>query len=340
MRGILLDRDGVINRQRHDYIKNWAELELLPGVLDALVRLARTESPILVITNQACISHGLVTSDTIDEIHQRLARTSLARAVGSIDSTSARHPPAAQLRLPQTRPRPTAISGASARPDAEPQVLHPVQCPHRSSSGPCGGCRPILVKFGSRSPGGELTGETPSSHSLTTSPRPSTGFSASGPDLVRPNPGARRRPDRLGRIDEEIDRQVLALNKKARPARSGPAWKSKTVRSAADLRGAERGLGAAAAATSTTAQSRLDLVASDLVIRLEPLFALVLAQDASRFHAALESAEQLLEALAVPQDYLHAHSSVLSGCRAAAVNYIAATSAHKNPWPTQTDQCA
>jgi 1-acyl-sn-glycerol-3-phosphate acyltransferase len=85
---------------------------------------------------------------------------------------------------------------------------------------------------------------------------------------------------------------------------------------------AARGLGSAAAATSTTAQSCLDLVASDFVIRLEPLLALVLAQDTSRLYAALESAEQLLEALAVPQDYLHAHSSVLTGCREATVNYL------------------
>jgi hypothetical protein len=89
-------------------------------------------------------------------------------------------------------------------------------------------------------------------------------------------------------------------------------------------RGAERGLGAAASATSTTTQCRLDLVASDLVIRLEPLFTLVFAQDASRFHASLESAEQLLKALAVPQDYLHAHSLVLSDCRTATVLYCIA----------------
>ena len=39
---IFLDRDGVINRDRPDCVKSWAEFEFLPSVLDALRLLAAT----------------------------------------------------------------------------------------------------------------------------------------------------------------------------------------------------------------------------------------------------------------------------------------------------------
>jgi len=72
MQAIFLDRDGVINRERADYVKSWHEVELLPGVLTALARLAHIDGPIFVITNQSAIGRGLVTRETVDDIHRRL----------------------------------------------------------------------------------------------------------------------------------------------------------------------------------------------------------------------------------------------------------------------------
>jgi len=57
---IFLDRDGVINRNRTDHVKSWAEFEFLPGVLDALQQLAQLEWPVVVISNQAIVGRGLV----------------------------------------------------------------------------------------------------------------------------------------------------------------------------------------------------------------------------------------------------------------------------------------
>lgn len=69
--GILLDRDGVINRERADYVKQWHEFEFLPGALAALSQLATLNIPIVVITNQSGIGRGVVNPMVIDEIHQR-----------------------------------------------------------------------------------------------------------------------------------------------------------------------------------------------------------------------------------------------------------------------------
>jgi D-glycero-D-manno-heptose 1,7-bisphosphate phosphatase len=77
---IFLDRDGVINRNRPDHVKSWAEFEFLPGVLDALRRLAQLDWPVVVISNQAIVGRGLVSRQTIDEISEQM--TSVVWRVG------------------------------------------------------------------------------------------------------------------------------------------------------------------------------------------------------------------------------------------------------------------
>ncbi|HMN31307.1 MAG TPA: HAD-IIIA family hydrolase, partial [Caldilineaceae bacterium] len=85
IQAIFLDRDGVINRERSDYVKAWSEFEFLPGVLTALSQLAQLGVPILVISNQSAIGRGLASPAIVDEIHQR-ARAIIEGAGGRIDA--------------------------------------------------------------------------------------------------------------------------------------------------------------------------------------------------------------------------------------------------------------
>jgi len=85
LQAVFLDRDGVINRERADYVKAWEEMELLPGVLPALGRLARLSVPICVISNQSAIGRGLVTAQAVTEMHQRLC-DKIAEHGGRIDA--------------------------------------------------------------------------------------------------------------------------------------------------------------------------------------------------------------------------------------------------------------
>ena len=82
---LFLDRDGVINRERADYVKSWQEFELLPSGLEALAHLGRLEQPIFVVTNQSAIGRGLMTHAILDDIHARLQRLVKANG-GHIDS--------------------------------------------------------------------------------------------------------------------------------------------------------------------------------------------------------------------------------------------------------------
>jgi len=69
---IFLDRDGVINRERSDYVKSWEEFEFLPGSIEALSKLSNLGVPIIIITNQSAIGRGAANQETINEIHNRL----------------------------------------------------------------------------------------------------------------------------------------------------------------------------------------------------------------------------------------------------------------------------
>lgn len=82
---VFLDRDGVINENRPDYVKNWAEVRILPGALAALRALARLDRPVVVISNQSAVGRGLTTAEAVDDIHERLAREA-RRAGGRIDA--------------------------------------------------------------------------------------------------------------------------------------------------------------------------------------------------------------------------------------------------------------
>jgi len=78
-----LDRDGVINRKRPEgeYVTRWAELEILPGVAEAIVMLRHAGFEVVVISNQRCVSKGLLTMDALWALHERMSRE-LAQAGG------------------------------------------------------------------------------------------------------------------------------------------------------------------------------------------------------------------------------------------------------------------
>lgn len=69
---ILLDRDGVINKEVGGYITNPDDFEVLPHVIPNLMKLKNAGIPTVVITNQGGIAKGLYTHQTLAKIHQKL----------------------------------------------------------------------------------------------------------------------------------------------------------------------------------------------------------------------------------------------------------------------------
>jgi D-glycero-D-manno-heptose 1,7-bisphosphate phosphatase len=81
---VFLDRDGVVNQNRADYVKDWSEVEFLPGAFDALRRLARTDFAIVLITNQSAVGRGIISQEEAWDINRRVVETIRAQG-GRID---------------------------------------------------------------------------------------------------------------------------------------------------------------------------------------------------------------------------------------------------------------
>lgn len=82
---IFLDRDGVINRNRPDYVKSWAEYIFLPDVFSSLRRIAKSKYLIVVVSNQSPIGRGIVQKEAVDEINM-LMQAEIERQGGRIDA--------------------------------------------------------------------------------------------------------------------------------------------------------------------------------------------------------------------------------------------------------------
>lgn len=69
---IFLDRDGVINEEEKDYVKNLKEFKIIDGSLQAIELLKKNNFRVVVITNQSAINRGLLSVEKLNEIHDFL----------------------------------------------------------------------------------------------------------------------------------------------------------------------------------------------------------------------------------------------------------------------------
>ncbi len=78
---VFLDRDGVLNRQPPDggFVTCPEELQLLPGVEDAVAALNRSGRKVIVVTNQRGIALGLYSHDDLERIHAQMRERLAAR---------------------------------------------------------------------------------------------------------------------------------------------------------------------------------------------------------------------------------------------------------------------
>jgi D-glycero-D-manno-heptose 1,7-bisphosphate phosphatase len=68
-KAILLDRDGVINKDKVDYVYKLEELFLLPGVIEALKGFHALGYKIIIITNQSGIAKGIFKLEDVNKCH-------------------------------------------------------------------------------------------------------------------------------------------------------------------------------------------------------------------------------------------------------------------------------
>ena len=105
---VILDRDGVVNRESKDFIRSPAEWIPLPGALEAIAALTAGGFAVVVASNQSGVGRGLFTAATLAAINTRMT-AEVEQAGGRLagifvcphapeDGCSCRKPKPGQLR--------------------------------------------------------------------------------------------------------------------------------------------------------------------------------------------------------------------------------------------------
>ena len=69
---IFLDRDGVLIENRSDYVRDWAQVKIIPEAIRALSLAPIKKYKVVIVTNQSVVGRGLILLKTAQEINQRL----------------------------------------------------------------------------------------------------------------------------------------------------------------------------------------------------------------------------------------------------------------------------
>jgi D-glycero-D-manno-heptose 1,7-bisphosphate phosphatase len=85
MKIVILDRDGVINHDSDQFIKNPDEWLPIDGSLEAIARLSQAGYRVVVATNQSGVGRGLFDMATLNAIHEKMHRA-VMQAGGRIDA--------------------------------------------------------------------------------------------------------------------------------------------------------------------------------------------------------------------------------------------------------------
>ncbi len=144
---LLLDRDGVLNVDRSDFVKSPDELELIAGAAEAVARLCAAGWRLVVVTNQSLVGRGLIDEAMLGHIHDKL-RAEVRRAGGRLeDVIHCPDPPwtASEFRKPNPGMLLEALRRYRAPAAATPFVgdsLRDLEAAARA------GCPRILVRSG------------------------------------------------------------------------------------------------------------------------------------------------------------------------------------------------
>ena len=144
---VMLDRDGVLNRDRPDSVKTPAELEMLEGAAAAVARLNRHGCKVALVSNQSIVGRGIIDAQMLELIHRHLSDR-LAREGARLDALfvcTDRPGPPSQRR----KPAPGMLVEAMRQFGVAPQEAVMVGDDLRDlQAATAAGCARILVRSG------------------------------------------------------------------------------------------------------------------------------------------------------------------------------------------------
>lgn len=154
---VFVDRDGVIVRNRPDYVKSWGEVEFIPGALNGLRLLAAAGQRVFVITNQSAVGRGLVSRRQVDQIHGQLS--AMVRDAGGLIEAFLVCPHRPQDACGCRKPSPGLLLWARDRFGVDLTASCVIgDCETDIAAAAAAGCRSILVFSGRTLRGQEPAG--------------------------------------------------------------------------------------------------------------------------------------------------------------------------------------
>lgn len=82
---LFLDRDGVINENRADYVRRWEDVVFIPQALIGLQAVSHLPVKIVIITNQSAVGQGLLTLTEAERLNEKIVAT-VRQQGGRIDA--------------------------------------------------------------------------------------------------------------------------------------------------------------------------------------------------------------------------------------------------------------
>ncbi len=147
MKLVILDRDGVINFDSAQFIKNPAEWKPIPGSLEAIAQLNQSGYKVVVATNQSGVGRGLFDMDTLNQIHEKMHKA-LYTLGGRIDAIFY-CPHAADSDCDCRKPKPGMFKRISQTLNIDLNGVPAIGDSLRDlQAGAAVGCQPILVHTG------------------------------------------------------------------------------------------------------------------------------------------------------------------------------------------------
>jgi D,D-heptose 1,7-bisphosphate phosphatase len=164
-KAVFLDRDNTLIEDP-GYIKDPNQVKLLDGVPESLVELKTLGYKLVVVSNQSAVARGIVTEETLDEIHDRLQEL-LAEKGATLDRIyyCPYHPDGVVAKYRKEsdwrKPNPGMLLAAAEQMDIDlGQSWMIGNSDSDIEAGSRAGCRTILLR--------------PSSHPKQTDPQPSS----------------------------------------------------------------------------------------------------------------------------------------------------------------------
>jgi D-glycero-D-manno-heptose 1,7-bisphosphate phosphatase len=147
MKLVILDRDGVINQDSDQFIKNPDEWKPIPGSLEAIARLNHMGYRVVVASNQSGIGRGLFDMAALNAINDKMYRV-LGQFGGRIDALFY-CPHAAEADCECRKPRPGMFLDIAQRFNVSLKGVPSVGDSLRDlQAAAAAGAQPILVLTG------------------------------------------------------------------------------------------------------------------------------------------------------------------------------------------------